>query len=161
MVNDKIKSFDELKKIVRELKREGKAVVFANGVFDILHVGHVRYFKGAKELGDVLIVAVNDDLSTERLKGKGRPIMPVEERLEILSEIMHVDYLVSFPEDDVSKLLLKLKPHYHAKGTDYTLNTIPEREVVLSYSGKLAITGDPKSHSSSGLLGRCPVRGGD
>jgi rfaE bifunctional protein nucleotidyltransferase chain/domain len=142
----------ELKKILEKLKKEGKTIIFTNGCFDILHVGHIRYFKDAKALGDVLIVAVNSDASTRRLKGKGRPVVPEMERLEILAALEMVDYLTLFDTDTVAPLLTLLKPHIHAKGTDYTEETVPERAIVQQYGGRIAIVGDPKDHASSSLI---------
>ncbi len=144
-----IKDIDKLACIVEDLKAKGKRIVFVNGCFDILHVGHIRYLKGAKALGDILVAALNSDASVSVLKGSGRPITPEEERMEILSAISFVDYVTIFSESRVDKLLLKLKPHIHAKGTDYTIETVPERETVLSYGGQTAIVGDPKNHSST------------
>jgi len=131
---------------------KGKTVVLANGAFDLLHVGHIRYLKGAKSLGDILIVAVNDDKSSRMLKGKGRPIIPIRERLEILSHISCIDYCASFSGRTVEKVIRALKPDIHAKGTDYTTETVPERESVLSYGGTISIVGDPKEHSTSSLI---------
>jgi len=154
----KVKTLQELKEIVETEKAKGKTIAFANGVFDILHVGHVRYLTEAREMGDVLIVAVNDDDSVRRLKGNDRPLMSVEERMEILAALLCVDYLVKFSEPTVSNLLLALKPHIQAKGTDYTEDTVPEREVVRSYGGKVAIAGDPKDRSTTGYLTK--IKGG-
>ncbi len=142
----------ELKEILDQYKSEGKTIVFANGCFDILHVGHVRYLRAAKALGDILIVAVNSDASTRRLKGEGRPVVPELERLEILAALEMVDYLTLFDSDTVAPLLEFLKPHVQAKGTDYTEETVPERAVVQRYGGRVAIVGDPKDHASSDLI---------
>jgi rfaE bifunctional protein nucleotidyltransferase chain/domain len=150
----KILSLDDLGGAVERDKKAGRRVIFANGCFDILHAGHVRYLRGARELGDVLIVAVNSDASARRLKGEGRPYTPLDERLEILSALEAVDYLTVFDEDDVSRLLLALKPHVQAKGTDYTIDTVPERETVKSYGGEVTICGDPKDHSSTEIGSR-------
>ena len=152
--SEKILSLEDLREAVERDKKAGRRVIFANGCFDILHAGHVRYLRGARSLGDVLIVAVNSDASALRLKGGGRPYTPLEERLEILSALEAVDYLTVFDEDDVSRLLLALKPHVQAKGTDYTIDTVPERETVRSYGGEVAICGDPKDHSSSEIGSR-------
>ncbi len=141
-----------LKETLDRLKGEGKTVVFTNGCFDILHVGHVRYLRGAKALADILVVAVNSDASTRRLKGKGRPVVPESERLEILAALEMVDYLTLFHTDTVEPLLRLLKPHIHAKGTDYTEESVPERAVVREYGGRVAIVGDPKDHASSTLI---------
>lgn len=150
----KLRTLEALREETERLKAQGRRVVFANGCFDILHVGHVRYLRDAKALGDVLVVAVNSDASARRLKGEGRPYTPEAERLELLACLEPVDYLVVFDEPDVSRILLALKPHVHAKGTDYTAETVPERETVRSYGGEVAICGDPKDHSSSGLGAR-------
>ncbi len=151
---DKVISLEKLKIIVASEKAEGKKVIFANGVFDLLHVGHIRYLKGSKELGDVLIVAVNSDSSVRSFKGSDRPHTPEDERLEILSSLNMVDYIILFSEPDVKHLLLELKPDVQVKGTDYTEETVPERDVVLSYGGSVAIAGDPKNHSSTEMIGK-------
>lgn len=147
-----IRDPEALLHIVDELKSQGKRIVMTNGCFDVLHVGHIRCLKGAKEQGDVLIVAVNDDASMRRLKLAGRPIMPESERIEILEALECVDFITLFSEERVDRLLLMLKPHIHAKGTDYTEETVPERETVLSYGGRIAIVGDAKTHSTSDLI---------
>ncbi|HHT9126201.1 MAG TPA: adenylyltransferase/cytidyltransferase family protein [Candidatus Brocadiia bacterium] len=144
-----VKDVDKLASIVKDLKAKGKKIVLVNGCFDILHVGHIRYLKGAKMLGDVLVAALNSDISVRALKGSGRPLTQEGERMEILSAIRFVDYVTIFSEPTVDKILLKIKPHIHAKGTDYTIETVPERQTVLSYGGEIAIVGDPKEHSSS------------
>ncbi|MCP5004198.1 MAG: adenylyltransferase/cytidyltransferase family protein [Planctomycetes bacterium] len=138
-----------LQTTIEELRKSGQTIIFANGCFDILHVGHIRYLREAKALGDVLVVAVNDDASIRTLKGDGNPYIPEDERLEILSALFCVDFLTLFSERTVDNLLLQLKPDVQAKGTDYTEETVPERESVLSYGGRIAITGDKKTHSSS------------
>jgi rfaE bifunctional protein nucleotidyltransferase chain/domain len=145
----KIKTLNEIINIVEKERINGKIIVFANGIFDILHVGHIRYLKGAKELGDTLIVAINDDDSTRRIKGEGRPFTPIDERMEIISSLYFVDYVIKFGEDRVDRLLLAIKPDIMVKGGDYTVENIPERGTVLSYGGRLAIAGDPKNHSST------------
>jgi len=152
--NVKFKVLEELIKIRDNLKQKGKTVVFCNGCFDLIHVGHIRYLKAAKDLGDVLILALNSDDSIRKLKGKGRPLMPLAERIEILSEFPFIDYITSFNEKTVSNLLKILKPDIHAKGTDYTEKTVPERETVLDYGGSIAITGDPKNHSASEIINK-------
>jgi rfaE bifunctional protein nucleotidyltransferase chain/domain len=129
-------------------------VVLANGCFDVLHVGHVRYLAGARELGDILVVAVNSDEQVARLKGAGRPILPASERAEIVAALECVTYVTVFDEPTVEQLLLALKPDVHAKGTDYTEDSVPERDVVRSYGGRVAIVGDPKDHSTSAILER-------
>ena len=145
----KLFRLDALALEIDRLKAEGKRIVFANGIFDILHVGHIRYFRYAKKHGDILVVGVNGDASARKLEGEGRPFTDQDERLEVLSGIEPIDYLILFEDDDVTKLLLALKPHFHAKGTDYTVDSVPERETVRSYGGEVIICGDPKNHSSS------------
>ncbi len=152
MHSDKLASLQELKKITESLKEKGKKIVLANGCFDIIHVGHVRYLRDAKSRGDILIVALNSDRSVRLLKGEGRPLMNELDRAEILSSFEFVDYIVIFDEKDVGKILLELKPHIHAKGSDYTEETVPEREIVLSYGGKIAICGGKKIRSSSKII---------
>ncbi len=147
-----IEDHDALAEKLGELKRDGKRIVLANGCFDVLHVGHIRYLHGAKREGDVLLVAVNSDKSIARLEKANRPVMPEGERVEILEALEMIDYLTLFDEPTVDSLLRKLKPHVHAKGTDYTKENVPERETVLSYGGEIAIVGDPKDHSSSGII---------
>ncbi len=149
MMAEIIRDHDKLFSIIESLKKKGKKIIFANGCFDVLHVGHIRCLNDAKDLGDILIVAVNDDKSMRMIKGDGHPLMPEGERMEILAALRCVDYITLFSEKTVDSLLLKLKPHVHAKGTDYTVETVPERETVLSYGGEIAITGDQKNHSSS------------
>jgi len=149
---DKIASIEDLQTITADLKQQGKTLVLANGCFDLLHVGHIRYLQGAKEMGDVLIVGLNNDHSVRKLKGSGRPVMPDYERAEILTAFSCVDYVVIFKELTVENLLLRLKPDIHCKGTDYTTETVPERDVVRSYGGRVAIVGDPKSHSTQDLI---------
>jgi len=128
--------------------------VFANGCFDVLHVGHIRYLQGAKAQGDLLVVAINSDRQVAILKGPGRPIMADTERAEMVASIAAVDLVTVFDEPTVENLLLALRPDIHAKGTDYTEETVPEREVVRSYGGRVAIVGDPKKHSTSEILDR-------
>jgi len=153
-MNSKIVSAHQAKIIVDQAGKENKTVVFANGCFDMLHVGHVRYLEEAKAFGHILIVALNGDKSIRMIKGEGRPILPENERAEILSSLTVVDYVVIFNEPDVGKLLLQLKPHIQVKGTDYTEETIPERDVVLGYGGRVKIAGDPKNHSTRDLIAR-------
>lgn len=137
---------------VEELKAQAKRIVLANGCFDVLHVGHIRYLRGAKNEGDVLIVAVNSDRSAARLNKPKRPVMPEMERIEIVEALEMVDYVTLFDEPTADSLLSKLKPHVQAKGTDYTEENVPERETVLSYGGEIAIVGDPKDHSSTAII---------
>jgi rfaE bifunctional protein nucleotidyltransferase chain/domain len=133
---------------------KGKRVVLANGCFDILHVGHLRYLQGARELGDVLVVAINSDKSVRAIKDEGRPILDETERVSLVSALECVDYVVVFDEPDVSHVLDALKPAVHAKGMDYTEQTVPERNKVLAYGGSVRITGDPKDHSTRGIIER-------
>ena len=127
-------------------------MVLANGCFDLIHIGHIRYLKESKKKGDVLVVALNSDSSVRKLKGKGRPILNENERAEIISSFSFVDYITFFIEEKVDKVLLSLKPHVHAKGSDYTEETVPEKETVQDYGGKIAITGGPKVKSTSKLI---------
>jgi len=131
-----------------------RTVAFANGCFDLLHVGHVRYLRAAAAEADRLIVAVNDDRSVAGLKGEGRPILPAAERAELLAALRGVDYVVVFGDANVERLLTRLKPDVHCKGTDYTAETVPERAVVAAYGGRTAIVGDPKQHATRELLAR-------
>ena len=132
----------------------GRKVVLANGCFDILHVGHVRYLEGAHKLGDVLVVAINSDRSVRALKGDDRPILNENERVALVSALRCVDHVVVFDEGDVTRVLDVLKPSVHAKGTDYTEATVPEREQVLAYGGQVRITGDQKDHSTRDVIRR-------
>jgi D-glycero-beta-D-manno-heptose 1-phosphate adenylyltransferase len=149
-----IKDADLLLQHIENLKKQHKKIVFTNGGFNILHVGHIRSLQHAKRLGDVLLVAVNNDSSLRRLKGSAYPLIPEDERLEVLAALECVDLLTIFSEPTVDSLLLKLKPHIHAKGTDYTKESVPERSTVLSYGGEIAIVGDTKDHSSSSIISR-------
>ena len=149
---------EELLRRVQEARSSGARIVLANGCFDVLHVGHVRYLAGARELGDVLVVGINSDARVVELKGPGRPIMPATERAEIVASLESVTYVTIFDEPTVEQLLLALRPDIHAKGTDYTEETVPERAVVRSYGGRVAIVGDHKDHSTSAILTRI---GGD
>ena len=133
---------------------EGRRVVLANGCFDILHVGHVRYLEAAKELGDILVVAINDDDSVRRLKGAGRPIMSLEERAHLVSALECVDHVIAFSEADVGRVIEILRPQFQAKGTDYTEEAVPEGDQVRSYGGEVRIAGDPKDHSTREILSR-------
>lgn len=139
---------------IKEEKSKGRVVVLANGCFDVLHAGHVRYLEGARELGDILVVGINSDDQVRKLKGDGRPILPASERAEILASLEAVDLVTIFSEPTVTELLLAIRPDIHAKGTDYTEETVPEREVVRSFGGQVRIVGDPKDHSTSELIGR-------
>lgn len=135
-------------------RRHGARVVFANGCFDVLHVGHVRYLEAARALGDLLVVGVNSDEQVRRLKGEGRPFVPERERAEVVAGLRVVDLVTVFTEPTVGTLLLLLRPEIHAKGTDYTEESVPERAIVLSYGGSVRIVGDPKDHSSTEMLSR-------
>jgi len=139
---------------VSAAREKGLRVVFANGCFDVLHAGHVRYLEGAKSLGDLLVVGVNSDGQVSKLKGSGRPILPARERAELVAALESVDLVTIFDEPTVEELLLTLRPNFHAKGTDYTVDTVPEREVVKSFGGQVAIVGDPKDHSTSDMIAR-------
>lgn len=147
-------SREELIERVESEREQGARIVFANGCFDVLHVGHVRYLAGARELGDVLVVGVNSDAQVAIQKGAGRPVLPATERAEIVDALEPVTYVTIFDEPTVEQLLLALKPDVHAKGTDYTTETVPERDVVRSYGGQVAIVGDPKDHSTSAIIAR-------
>jgi rfaE bifunctional protein nucleotidyltransferase chain/domain len=133
-------------------RRRGARIVLANGCFDLFHVGHIRYLAGAKALGDVLIVGLNSDDQVRKLKGENRPFVPERERAEIISALKFVDYVTIFGEPTVTELIRAVRPDFHAKGTDYTPDSVPEREIVKEYGGKVAIVGDPKDHSSTDLI---------
>ena len=137
---------------VQTARQNGARIVFGNGCFDVLHVGHVRYLQGAKALGDLLVVGINSDSQVAALKGPGRPVMAERERAEIVASVAAVDMVTIFDEPTVENLLLALRPDIHAKGTDYTEETVPERDVVRSYGGRVVIVGDPKTHSTSEIL---------
>jgi rfaE bifunctional protein nucleotidyltransferase chain/domain len=143
---------EELRKVIADRKRRGERVVFANGCFDTLHVGHVRYLEGARREGDVLVVAVNDDASVCGLKGPGRPLLNENARAELVAALRAVDYVVLFHEPNVEPLLELLRPDVHAKGTDYSAGTVPEREVASRLGIRVAIVGDPKNHSTRGFI---------
>jgi rfaE bifunctional protein nucleotidyltransferase chain/domain len=147
-------SREQLIERVSAARKQGARIVLANGCFDVLHVGHVRYLAGARELGDVLVVGINSDEQVALQKGDGRPVLPATERAEIVAALEPVTYVTIFNEPTVEELLLALKPDVHAKGTDYTTDTVPERDVVRSYGGQVAIVGDPKDHSTSAIIAR-------
>jgi len=151
-VQNKILNREELRRRVEEWRRAGERVTLANGNFDLLHVGHVRYLRGAKALGGKLVVAINSDESVRRLKGEGRPIMPEHERAEIVAALADVDVVVIFPELDVRAIIREIRPDIQAKGTDYTTESVPERDAVAEYGGRVAIVGDPKDHSTSEII---------
>lgn len=154
MTAEKVVSREEAVRLAAREKAAGRQVVFANGAFDLLHAGHVRYLEAARREGDWLVVAVNSDASVARSKGPGRPIVPEAERAEIVAALESVDAVVVFEEDSPSALLDELKPDVHAKGTDYTSDTVPEREVVARNGGRTAIVGDPKDHATTDLIER-------
>lgn len=133
-------------------RQNGASIVLANGCFDLFHVGHIRYLAGAKSLGGILIVGINSDEQVRKLKGANRPLMPECERAEIISALKFVDFVTIFNEPTVTELIRAIRPDFHAKGTDYTTDSVPEREIVREYGGTVAIVGDPKDHSSSELL---------
>lgn len=144
----------DLVEAIHAERAEGRTIAFANGCFDVLHVGHVRYLADAKAQADRLIVAINSDDSVKGLKGPGRPILSGPDRAEMVAALDSVDYVVLFSDPDVHRLLRLLKPDVHCKGTDYTPETVPERDTVLAYGGRIAIVGDPKDHSTRDLLAR-------
>jgi len=140
------------------LRAAGKRVVLANGCFDLLHVGHVRYLEAARRLGDVLFVGINADAAVARLKGPGRPLMPLAERLELVAALRFVDHVVVFEEDTAERLVEAIRPHVHAKGTDYTVERVPEAAAVRAAGGEVAIVGDPKDHATRDIIGRVVER---
>lgn len=150
--NNKIATREQLRQLVSIWRKAGERVTLANGCFDLLHVGHVRYLHAAKQLGGRLIVAINSDESVRGLKGPGRPLMPAEERAEILSALQDVDAVVIFSEPDVRGLVREIRPDVQAKGTDYTADTVPERDVVRECGGRVEIVGDPKDHSATQII---------
>jgi rfaE bifunctional protein nucleotidyltransferase chain/domain len=150
----RVVDLDTLVAAVEDERRAGRSISFANGCFDLLHVGHVRYLQSAAEEGDRLVVAINDDESVRLLKGPGRPILPAADRAALVAAVRGVDYVVVFPGETVSDVLRAVKPDVHCKGTDYTVDSVPEREVVREWGGRTAIVGDPKDHSTRDLLSR-------
>ena len=155
---EKIVDREELKRRVESWRQRGDKVTLANGCFDLLHVGHVRYLHAAKQLGCRLVVGVNSDESVRQLKGGGRPLMPAEERAEILAAFADVDAVVIFSEADVRALLREIRPDFHAKGTDYRADNVPERDTVFECGGKVVIVGDPKDHSATEIMERMERR---
>ena len=151
-LHPKIVSRGDLRQRVADWRLAGERVTLTNGCFDLLHVGHVRYLHAARELGGKLIVAVNADASVRALKGEGRPVMPAEERAEILASLEDVDAVVIFPEKDVRAIIREIHPDFHAKGTDYTTETVPERDEVEACGGRVVIVGDPKNHSATEII---------
>ena len=150
---NKLRTLDELAEECAAWREQGLAVVLVNGAFDVLHVGHLRYLAAARNMGDRLVAAVNSDLSVQLSKGEQRPIIPEIERVEILSHLWMVDRICLFDSKTVSPVLERLQPQIHAKGTDYTVGTVPERKVVEAYGGQTAICGDPKDHATTDLIG--------
>ena len=153
----KVVTRERAAELVAEARAEGRTVAFANGCFDILHVGHVRYLQGASAEGDLLVVGVNGDASVRRLKGEGRPVLPAPDRALLVAALLSVDLVVVFEEDDVRALIAALRPDVHCKGTDYTAETVPEADAVRAYGGRVAIVGDRKEHDTRALLAR--IRG--
>jgi rfaE bifunctional protein nucleotidyltransferase chain/domain len=143
---------DDAAALAERLRAAGKRIVLANGCFDLLHVGHVRYLRGARALGDVLFVGLNSDAAVRRLKGPGRPLMPIGERAELLEAMREVDHVVAFDDDTADGLVTRLRPHVHAKGTDYTPDSVPERASVRAVGGRVVIAGDPKAHSTRDVI---------
>jgi rfaE bifunctional protein nucleotidyltransferase chain/domain len=155
--DSKIEPLERLLERLAPQRAAGRTLALANGCFDVLHVGHLRYLEGAKAEADLLLVGVNGDASVRRLKGPGRPVLDEDERARLVAALRCVDHVVVFQEDDVKRLLLALRPDVHCKGTDYTEETVPERDVVRSYGGRVAIVGDPKQHDTRALIAR--IRG--
>jgi len=151
-IHSKIVSREDLQQRVADWRRAGERLTLANGCFDLLHVGHVRYLHAARQLGGKLVVAVNSDASVRALKGEGRPIMPAEERAEILASLADVDAVVVFTEQDVRPIIREIRPDFHAKGTDYTVESVPERNEVEACGGRVIIVGDPKNHSATEII---------
>jgi rfaE bifunctional protein nucleotidyltransferase chain/domain len=145
-------SVDEAAALAERLRAEGKRIVLANGCFDLLHVGHIRYLRDARALGDTLFVGLNSDPAVRRLKGPGRPLLPAGERAELLAALRDVDHVVLFDDDTADRLVARLRPHVHAKGTDYTEDSVPERASVRAVGGQVAIAGDAKDHSTRDLI---------
>jgi rfaE bifunctional protein nucleotidyltransferase chain/domain len=153
-LNAPILAEEDLLAAIRRERADGKTIAFANGIFDLLHVGHVRYLRAAANEADVLVVGVNSDASTKMLKGEGRPLMNESERAEIVSALRGVGYVTVFEERSPAELIAKIQPDVHCKGTDYTAENVPEGEIVRSYGGRIAIVGDPKDHSTTDVIGR-------
>ena len=147
-------TIEEAARLAERLRAQGKRIVLANGCFDVLHVGHVRYLRDARQLGDVLFLGLNDDAAVSRLKGAGRPVMPLHERVEMLQALRDVDHVVVFGDDTADALVTHLRPDVHAKGTDYTTDSVPEAATAREVGARIAITGDPKSHSTRDVIAR-------
>ena len=157
-MNAPILNEHDLLAAVAKERKAGKTIAFANGAFDVLHVGHVRYLQDAARQADVLVVGINSDASVRAIKGEGRPVMDERERAELISAIRGVSYVTIFRDSSPGRLIAVLKPDVHCKGTDYTPETVPEREIVLRYGGRIAIVGDPKDHSTTSILQRLKER---
>jgi D-glycero-beta-D-manno-heptose 1-phosphate adenylyltransferase len=157
-VTEKIVSREELRRRAESWRAAGEKITLANGCFDLLHVGHVRYLHAAKQLGGRLVVAINSDDSVRKLKGEGRPLMPAEERAELLAALADVDAVVIFPEPDVRVLVHEIRPNVHAKGTDYSAESVLERDTVIECGGRVEIVGDPKDHSATNIIRRMEPR---
>jgi rfaE bifunctional protein nucleotidyltransferase chain/domain len=158
-VNAPILDDAQLSTALEAERAKGKTIAFANGCFDVLHVGHIRYLQAAAKVADVLVVGVNGDHSVCVLKGEGRPVMPEQERAELISAIRGVGYVTIFHENSPARLLQALRPDFQCKGTDYTADSVPEAEIVKSYGGKIVIVGDPKDHSTTEMLSRMKAKG--
>ncbi|OGQ87074.1 MAG: ADP-heptose synthase [Deltaproteobacteria bacterium RIFOXYA12_FULL_58_15] len=154
----RVADIDTVAAAVTQARARGERIVLANGAFDLLHVGHLRYLQGAAKLGDVVVVAVNSDSSVRRLKGADRPVVPEDERAELVAALCCVDWVTVFADATVIPILERLRPDIHAKGTDYTPDTVPERDVVRAYGGEVAIAGDPKDHSTTDVVLRLEGR---
>ncbi len=152
VTQSKIVSLEELRRVLARHRRPGRRIVLANGCFDLLHVGHVRYLEAAKQEGDLLVVGVNSDASVAQLKGSGQPVLPARERAKLVAALRAVDYVVVFDAPTATPLIEALRPDVHAKGTDYTPDTVPEREALRAVGGRVAIVGDPKRHSTRDLF---------
>ena len=159
-MTDRVLDLDGARRAAEAARHSGRRVVLANGCFDLLHVGHVRYLEEARALGDLLIVGVNGDAAVRRLKGPGRPLMPATERAEIIASLRAVDHVVIFDDDTADQLVAALRPAVHAKGTDYTPESVPERATVVAAGGRVAITGDPKQHSTRDVIAEILARFG-
>ena len=153
-MKNKLVKIENIEQLGERLRSENKTIVLANGAFDMLHVGHIRYLEDAKKYGDILLVAINSDRSVKLSKGEKRPIIPEKERVEMVSALEFVDFVTIFNQKEVSEVIKKLKPHYHAKGTDYTPDSVPEKDIVEGYGGKVIITGDPKDHSTTDIVAK-------
>lgn len=149
---------EEMLSLARDARSLGQKIILTNGCFDVLHVGHIRYLAGAKALGGFLVVGINSDEQVRKLKGENRPVQNESERAEIVASIYCVDAVTIFPEPNVDQLIRELRPDIHAKGTDYTEENVPERETVIACGGRVAIVGDPKDHSSSGIIADLKIR---